>query len=125
MPEVGHLLHLVHQPPGEQPPGRRFAVPVNVVEHQLRVLHRAHPPVADLVAGQVREDELLLLVSIVDGRDGRGDRTRRGHHDRHDRCDRRGLHGGYLRGRGFGAGLRRRLPGADLLPLGLAGPRPG
>lgn len=49
----------------EQVPRRRLAV---LIEHDLVVLHRPHPPATDLLAGQVREDEFLLLVDVVDDR---------------------------------------------------------
>ncbi|MFG2227626.1 hypothetical protein [Streptomyces sp. NPDC048644] len=68
------VLCPVHQAPREQPRGRRLAEPDHVVEHHLRVLQRAAPPVADLLAGQVLKDELLLLADVVDSRLGRGGR---------------------------------------------------
>lgn len=59
---------------------------------------------------------------VDDGHVRRGDRTQPGLHNRPHRC---GLVGGYLPGCGTDAGLDCRLPGANLLPLGYAGPRPG
>jgi hypothetical protein len=98
-----------------------------VVEHQLRVLHRAHPPVADLVAGQVLEDQLLLLVVVdVSRLRGRSDegRARRGQHDRGHRRSRDVLLG--LHGRGLGTSLScGGLPRPDPVPLVHLRPRPG
>ncbi|WP_031045478.1 hypothetical protein [Streptomyces sp. NRRL F-5650] len=81
------------------------------------VLHRPHPPVADLLTGQVLEDQLLAAVDVVRLRSGgNGSRAGRG---QHDRGHRRGRYvGARPRGRGFGTGLScGGLPGADLVPL--------
>ncbi|MCX5232154.1 hypothetical protein ABZY16_36825 [Streptomyces sp. NPDC006553] len=62
------------------------------------VLHGPHPPVEDLLAGQVLKDKPLLLGDVFDDRIGRGDRTGGGRYDRRRRDQ---DVGGQPRGCGF------------------------
>lgn len=120
MPEAGQALHLGNERPGEQALRRQRAVPVDVVVDELVVGGGAVAPVQDLLAGQVLEDELLVVdVGGLQLRSGGGG----GGGARRERRDRSHRHGrdvvGRLCGCGFGAVS---LPSADLLPLVLAGP---
>lgn len=64
MPEARKALHLVHKRAGEQVPGRGLAVPVDVVEHGLVVVGGAGTPVDDLLAGELLEGQLLVVVDV-------------------------------------------------------------
>lgn len=89
------------------------------------VVRGAGAPVEHLLAGQVLEDQFLVVVDVRDlrGRGG-GGRTGCGEHDRGHRRG-RDLRLG-LRGRGFGTSLScGGLPGADLVPLVRLRPRLG
>jgi hypothetical protein len=68
--EACEALHLVYERAGEQAPGRGPAVAVDVVEHDLVVVGASGTPVDDLLAGQVIEGELMLLVDAIDCRAG-------------------------------------------------------
>ncbi|MFJ2565809.1 hypothetical protein ACIO02_23115 [Streptomyces sp. NPDC087568] len=114
MPEAREALHGRDEQPREQALRGVLAVPGDVVVDDLVVVRGAGPPVEHLLAGQVLEDQLLVVVDVqgLRGRGGDG-RTGRGQHGRDHR-----------RGRDPALGLRG-LPRPDLVPLVHLRPRPG
>ncbi|MFE6527533.1 hypothetical protein ACFVMA_01190 [Streptomyces rochei] len=56
---------MVDQMVAEQALGPRLAVLVDVVKDHPVILHRPHPPVADLFAGQIVEDQLRVAAGVI------------------------------------------------------------
>ncbi|MCF3102602.1 hypothetical protein IPZ58_13530 [Streptomyces roseoverticillatus] len=85
-----------------------LAVPGDVAVDDLVVVRSAGAPVQDLPAGQVLENQFLVVVDVRDlrGRGGDG-RTGRGQHDRDHRRGRNGVPG--LRQAGINPALERWL----------------